>query len=111
MDRKWGQPYIEIAEIYKAAVENCIRESKGGDWSKLDIEDKLVYALAQQSYERAKSVDRSLSNECTMRINELSTLVPSKEDLFFNNARIVNGKMTIAGQCYKWIEEEVSVSL
>ncbi len=111
MDRKWGQPYIEIAEIYKAAVENCIRESKGGDWSKLDIEDKLVYTLAQQSYERAKSVDRSLSNECTQRINELSTLVPSKEDLFFNNARIVNGKMAIAGQCYKWIEEEVSVSL
>lgn len=111
MEKGWGQPYIELAEIYKAAVENCVRESKGGDWAKLDIEDKLVYGLSQQAYERAKSIDKTLTNECNQRIKELSTLVPSKEDLFFNKARIVNGKMAIAGQCYKWIDEEVSVSL
>lgn len=110
-EKGWGQPYIEIAEIYKAAVENCVRESKGGDWAKLDIEDKLVYALSQQAYEQAKSVDKTLANECNQRIRELSTLVPSKEDLFFNKPRIVNGKMAIASQCYKWINEEVSVSL
>jgi tetratricopeptide (TPR) repeat protein len=107
----WGQPYIEIAEIYKAAVENCIRETKEGDWAKLDIDDKLVYRLAQMAYERAKSTDKTLASESNQRINELSTLVPAKEDLFFNRARIVNGKMAIAGQCYKWVNEEVPVSL
>jgi len=110
-EKGWGQPYIEIAEVYKAAVENCIRDTKGGDWAKLDIEDKLVYRLAQQAYERAKSLEKTLTSECNQRINELSTLVPSIEDLFFNKARIINGKMAIGGSCYTWVHEEVAVDL
>ena len=110
-EKGWGQPYIEIAEIYKAAVENCVRDTKGGDWAKLDIDDKLVYRLAQISYDRARSVDKSLSSESSQRINELSSLVPSKEDLFFNRERIVNGKMATAGACYTWVKEEVAVEL
>jgi tetratricopeptide (TPR) repeat protein len=110
-EKGWGQPYMEIAETYKAAVENCIKETKGGDWSKLDLDDKLVYKLAQESYRTAKSVESGLSNEANQRINELSTLVPSKEDIFFNKNRIVNGKMPIGGECYNWVGEQVSVSL
>ncbi len=110
-EKGWGQPYLEIAEVYKAAVENCVKDTKGGDWSKLDIEDKLVYRLAQLSYEKARTTDKTLSNEANQRINELSTLVPSKEDIFFNKARIVNEKMAIGGQCYAWVNEDVPVSL
>lgn len=110
-ERGWGRPYMEIGEIYKAAIEGCVRETKGGDWAKLDIDDKLVYKLAQEAYTRAKNVDASLVNEANQRINELSTLVPTREDIFFHKGRIVNGRMRIGGDCYSWIDEQVAVSL
>lgn len=110
-ERGWGRPYMELAEVYKAAVEACIRTSKSGDWSKLDIDDKLVYRLAQDAFVRAREVESSLANEANQRYNELATLVPTREDIFFNKDRIVNGRMRITGSCYSWIEEQVSVSL
>ena len=108
-EKGWGRPYIEIAELYKAAVERCIKEAKGGDWSKLDINDKLVYKLAADSYARAKAVDSSIGNEADLRIRELSTLVPSREDYFFHRDKIRNGTMTIESPCYTWIGEPVPV--
>lgn len=108
-DKGWGRPYIEIAEIYKAAVEDCIMSTKGGDWSKLDINDKLVYKLAQESYARAKQVEPGIANEANQLSNALSTLVPSKEDYFFYRSSIQNGKMAIQGKCYEWVKESVTV--
>jgi|GEM_PF-479673 len=108
-DRNWGRPYIVIADIYKAAVERCIMQTKGGDWAKLDIDDKLVYKLAQDYYARAKSIEPAIAAEANQRIGELSTLVPAKEDLFFYRSRIQNGKMTLQSSCYDWINEAVSV--
>lgn len=110
-EKGWGRPYMEIGEIYKAAVEACVRDTKGGDWAKLDIDDKLVYKLAQEAFARAKNVDPSLVNEANQRTNELSTLVPTREDIFFHKGRIVNGRMRIGGDCYNWIDEQVAVSL
>jgi len=110
-EKGWGRPYMEIAEVYKSAVENCIKDVKGGDWAQLDIDGKLVYRLAQLLYEKAKSVEPSLANEANQRIRELSTLVPTREDLFFHKDRIVNGMMSVGGECYGWIDEKVPVSL
>ncbi|HWP81873.1 MAG TPA: tetratricopeptide repeat protein [Bacteroidota bacterium] len=108
-ERGWGRPYMEIAEVYKASVEDCIRNSKGGDWSKLDINDKLVYKLAWDSYTRAKNVDGSLGNEAELRMRELSTLVPSREDYFFHRDKIKDGKIELDSPCYSWIGEPVPV--
>lgn len=108
-DKGWGRPYIEMGEIYKAAVENCIMETKGGDWAKLDINDKLVYKLAQESYARARQVEPGIANEATQLSNALSTLVPSKEDYFFYRSSIQSGKMAIQGRCYEWVKESVTV--
>lgn len=108
-DKGWGRPYIEIAEIYKAAVEDCVMSTKGGDWAKLDINDKLVYKLAQESYARAKQVEPGIANEANQLSNALSTLVPSREDYFFYRGNIQNGKMAIQGKCYDWIKELVTV--
>ena len=102
---------MEIGEVYKAAVEACIRDTKGGDWAKMDIDDKLVYRLAQEAFSRAKSVESSIANEANQRINELLTLVPTREDIFFHKGRIVNDRMKIGGDCYGWINEQVAVSL
>jgi tetratricopeptide (TPR) repeat protein len=108
-EKGWGRPYMEIAEVYKSSVEDCIRNSKGGDWSKLDINDKLVYKLAWDSYMRAKNVDASLANEAELRMRELSTLVPSREDYFFHRDKIKDGNMEIDSSCYTWIGEPVPV--
>ncbi|MCI0708265.1 MAG: tetratricopeptide repeat protein [Ignavibacteriae bacterium] len=108
-DKGWGRPYIMIGEIYKAAVENCIVGSKNGDWTKLDFDDKLVYKLAQDEFAKAKATEPGLSNEVNQLTNALSTLVPTKEDYFFNKDRIVNGKIPIEGACYSWIKESVTV--
>jgi len=108
-DRSWGRPYIVIADIYKAAVERCIMQTKGGDWAKLDIDDKLVYKLAQDYFARAKAIEPAITAEANQRITELSTLVPAKEDLFFYRSRIQNNKMTLQSPCYDWIGESVPV--
>jgi tetratricopeptide (TPR) repeat protein len=108
-ERGWGRPYIEIGEIYKAAVEDCIRNTKGGDWGKLDINDKLVYRLAQEAYARAKAVEPGIANEADRLSRELASLVPAREDYFFHRSRILNGKMAIQGPCYAWIKDEVTV--
>lgn len=103
-DRSWGGPYIEMAEIYKAAVEHCMMTSKGGDWTKLDLDDKLVYKSAADSYARARSVDPSLANEAMQRVADLKTLLPTKEDLFFNKHRISGNKVALASSCCQWID-------
>jgi len=83
--------------------------SKGGDWAKLDLNDKLVYRLAQESYLRAKAVESNIAAEADQRTKELSTLVPTKEDYFFHREKIKNGKMEILGSCYVWIREAATV--
>lgn len=108
-DRTWGRPYMEIAEIYKSAVEKCVMQSKGGDWSKLDLDDKLMYKLAQDNFARAKAVEPLLANEANQRVVELNTLIPAKEDLFFYRSRISNGKISLQSSCYDWVGEAVSV--
>ncbi|HEY4612297.1 MAG TPA: tetratricopeptide repeat protein [Bacteroidota bacterium] len=108
-DKGWGRPYIERGEIYKSAVEDCVLGSKGGDWSKLDINDKLVYKLAQDAYAQAKRIEPGIANEANQLSNALSTLIPSKEDYFFFRSRIQGNKMEIEGSCYNWIKEPVSV--
>ena len=108
-ERGWGRPYMEIAEIYKAAVEDCIMNSKEGDWAKMDLNDKLVYKLAHESYQRAKSVEPGIASEADQRARELSTLVPSREDYFFHRDKIKDGKLDIQGSCYTWIKETATV--
>ena len=103
-DRSWGGPYMEIGEIYKAAVEHCIMTSKNGDWTKLDLDDKLVYKDASDSFGSARSVEPSLANEALQRQSDLRNLLPSREDLFFNKHRIVGGKIALLSSCYQWID-------
>ncbi len=108
-DKNWGRPYIEIAQIYESAVSKCVKTTKGGDWTKLDFTDKLVYQLAVEYYELAKRIDPSVANEANQRIKNLETLVPTQEDYFFNKRKIKDGKIQITGGCYDWIGESITV--
>ncbi|CUS83016.1 tetratricopeptide repeat protein [Candidatus Kryptobacter tengchongensis] len=108
-DKNWGRPYLEIAQIYEAAVAKCVKTTKGGDWTKIDFVDKLVYQLAVEYYELAKRIDPSVANEANQRIKNLETLVPTQEDYFFNKRKIKEGKIAITGGCYDWIGESITV--
>ncbi|CUU06433.1 Tetratricopeptide repeat-containing protein [Candidatus Kryptobacter tengchongensis] len=108
-DKNWGRPYLEIAQIYEAAVAKCVKTTKGGDWTKIDFVDKLVYQLAVEYYELAKKIDPSVANEANQRIKNLETLVPTQEDYFFNKRKIKEGKIAITGGCYDWIGESITV--
>lgn len=108
-DKNWGRPYIEIAQIYEAAVAKCVKTTKGGDWTKIEFVDKLVYQLAVEYYELAKRIDPSVANEANQRIKNLETLVPTQEDYFFNKRKIKDGKIPITGGCYDWIGESITV--
>ncbi len=108
-DKNWGRPYIEIAQIYEATVAKCVKTTKGGDWTKIDFIDKLVYQLAVEYYELAKRIDPSVINEANQRIKNLETLVPTQEDYFFNKRKIKDGKIPITGGCYDWIGESITV--
>jgi tetratricopeptide (TPR) repeat protein len=108
-DKNWGRPYIEIAQIYEATVAKCVKTTKGGDWTKIEFVDKLVYQLAVEYYELAKRIDPSVANEANQRIKNLETLVPTQEDYFFNKRKIKDGKIPITGGCYDWIGESITV--
>lgn len=107
-DRTWGRPYLEIAQVYEAAVEQCVTQTKGG-WANMKFDDRLVYKLAQENYARAKAVDPKLSTEADTRSRALETLVPQQEDYFFNRDKIRDGKIAIFGSCYEWIGENITV--
>lgn len=107
-DRNWGRPYIEIAQIYEAAVQTCVLTVRGG-WDDLKFVDKVVYRLAQEYYVKAKSIDPQVSVEAGTRARHLDSLVPTKEDYFFNRSEINDGKIVIADGCYDWIGESITV--
>ncbi len=108
MDRQWGDPLVEIAAILEEVAEKCIVGVKGG-WANMNLEDRVVYKLAQEYYEQAASIDPRIANNARQRITFLASLVPQDEDYFFNRDKIRDGKMTLGGSCYEWIDEEITV--
>jgi tetratricopeptide (TPR) repeat protein len=108
MDRGWGDPLMEIAAIYEEVVEQCVVNVKGG-WANMKLEDRVVYKLAQEYYEQAANTDTRVANNARQRITFLANLIPQDEDYFFNREVIREGKIKIFGECYEWIDEEITV--
>jgi tetratricopeptide (TPR) repeat protein len=108
MDRNWGDPFMEIAVVYEAVVEQCVVNVKGG-WANMKLEDRIVYKLAQEYYEQAANTDPRVANNARQRITFLANLVPQDEDYFFNREVIREGKIRVFGDCYEWIGEEITV--
>ncbi len=108
MDPSWGEPLIEIATIYEEVIERCVVNTKGG-WANMQLEDRIVYKLAQEYYQRAAQIDQRVARRAQERAQFLDNLIPQDEDYFFNRDLISNGKIAIFGNCYEWINEEITV--
>jgi tetratricopeptide (TPR) repeat protein len=108
MDSNWGEPLMEIATIYEEVIEKCVVNTKGG-WANMKLEDRIVYKLAQEYYQRAAQIDQRVATRARERAQFLNNLIPQDEDYFFNRDLISNGKIQIFGDCYEWINEEITV--
>jgi tetratricopeptide (TPR) repeat protein len=97
-DPNMGNAYILIGDILAKAVQE----------SAFEREDKAVYWLALDYYERARSVDSSVSQEANSRIQRYRQYMPTKEEKFFKGWK-EGDSYTIDYGRYAWINETTHV--
>ncbi len=100
VDPNFGKAYIAIGDLYAQAVAEC--------GSQLEREDRAVYWLAVDYYEKARRVDPSVANEANRKINTYRKYFPDQEALFFKGWK-VGQPYKIDYGCYAWINEETTV--
>lgn len=98
-DPKFGQAYIAIGDLYATAVSNC---------GSFEREDRAVYWLAVDYYERAKSVDPNLAAQANQKISTYRRTFPDQEALFFKGWEPGQSHRIDYG-CYSWIGETTTV--
>jgi tetratricopeptide (TPR) repeat protein len=99
VDPKFGQAYVAIGDLYVTAVGNC---------GSFEREDRAVYWLAVDYYERAKSVDPSIANQANQKIGTYRRSFPDQEALFFKNWKAGESYRIDYG-CYGWIGETTTI--
>ncbi|SMO81840.1 tetratricopeptide repeat protein [Fodinibius sediminis] len=104
-DSDWGKPYINIADAYSQAVNQCTSNRK------LEVEDRVVYWLVLDYLNKAKSVDSSVSSEANNKINAYAPVTPTTEQQFFKNWKEGQQISVDASlnSCYGWIGESTTV--
>jgi tetratricopeptide (TPR) repeat protein len=94
VDSKYGLAFIVIGEIYEAQAEKCYT-ARGKKLPEFD--DKLVYQLAYEQYERAAR-DIQFKDIAERKMNYVKDFLPTKEDLFFHK-----GQTKPKDSCYDWL--------
>lgn len=107
LSSEWGDPYIQIADIYAQAVTQCTSNRK------LTPEDKAVYWLVLDYLDRAKNVDVNTSNEVSRKYGAYKPVIPSKSEKFFWKPPLEEGEQfkidSSLMDCYGWINETTTV--
>ncbi|MDZ7722952.1 MAG: tetratricopeptide repeat protein [candidate division KSB1 bacterium] len=95
MNSSYGMAYIVKGEIYSAVADKCIasREKKISTY-----DDKLVYQMAYNQYQRAANVDPTVSNTAEKRMRSIKPEIPTTEDKFLHPDK---DKATL--DCYQWL--------
>lgn len=106
-DSDWGAPYIQIADIYARAVNQCTNNRK------MDRKDKTVYWLVLDYLDKAKKVDPNTANEVKRKYQAYQPVTPTTEEKFFWQPPLKEGdKFKIDAslrECYGWINETTTV--
>ncbi len=92
----WGAPYILIGNLYASSGPLC---GTGRGW-----ESQVVTWPAIDMWNKAKSIDGSVTSEANTLINRYTQFMPKKEDIFFRGIK--------AGESYFvpcWIQENTVV--
>ena len=96
LDKTNGEPFIIIGQLYAASASNC---GNG------DFETKTAFWAAVDQFEKAKSIDPSLTSKANELINAYEHYFPTIESIFFNGFE--EGQEFILDKC--WINEKTKV--
>lgn len=98
-DPNYGTAYIAIGDLYATAVSQC---------GSFEPEDRAVYWLAVDMYEKARSVDPSVGSQANQKISTYRGSFPTQENLFFKNWEAGQSYRIDYG-CYSWIGQTTTV--
>jgi tetratricopeptide (TPR) repeat protein len=91
----WGDPYIQIGNLYSNSAMNCGKD---------EFEKKTSYWAAVDKYMKAKNIDTTVVNEANKQIAITSAHFPTKEEIFFQGLE-EGASYTI--KC--WINESTTI--
>lgn len=106
IDANYGAAYLQLARIYGAAVNACTASRK------LEAKDKVVYWVVLDFLNKAKSVDKSLTNTVNTQLSTYEPVTPTTEDKFFTLSYKEGQKVKVDSSldpCYSWINETTTV--
>jgi tetratricopeptide (TPR) repeat protein len=101
-DSDMGRAYLRIGELYTTAVSNC-------SGSKMERNDRAVYWLAVDYFQRAKSANSNVASEADSKIQTYQRVFPTNESIFFRDDWEVGESFRIDYGCYSWIAESTTV--
>lgn len=104
-DGDWGDPYIQIADIYAQAVSQCSSDRK------MTVQDRAVYWVVLDYLNKAEQIDSSVSSEVSRKTNSYEPVTPTTEQMFFNNWK-EGEEISIdasLNECYSWINETTTI--
>jgi tetratricopeptide (TPR) repeat protein len=99
IDDDFGPAYMLIASVYATAVQQS---------DSMDREDRAVYWLVIDYYERAARADPSVRNRARRAIKTYRKYIPSREDMFFKGWE-EGDSYTVDYGPYSWINETTTV--
>lgn len=96
LNKSNGEPFIIIGQLYAASAKDC---GSG------DFYSKTAFWAAVDQFQKAKSVDPSLTAKANELINSYSHYFPTIESIFFNGFE--EGQEYVLDGC--WINEKTTV--
>ncbi|MDZ7772796.1 MAG: hypothetical protein U5K31_08675 [Balneolaceae bacterium] len=108
LDPSNGDPYMRIGAIYARAVSNC---TSGRETNR---DDRAVYWLVIDYYQRAKQTEPSLASQADAQIDRYMSVAPQSTDVFMRSAWEEGATLQINGdlnECYSWINESTTIRL
>jgi len=98
-DDTFGQAYMAIGDLYVTAVAEC---------GSFEREDRAVYWLVTDFYDRARSIDPSVAAAAQRKSRQYRAYYPDQEALFFKGWT-PGQRYEIDYGCYEWIGESTTV--
>jgi tetratricopeptide (TPR) repeat protein len=99
VDPSFGAAIMAIGDLYVTQVGNC---------GSFDREDRAVYWLAVDYYERAANTDASIASQARQKAATYRRSFPTAEDLHFRQWS-AGSTYRINYGCYSWINETTTI--
>ena len=95
----YAEALVAIGDLYVAAVQGC---------GTFEREDRAVYRLAADYYDRATATAEEVSSLSRSRLSSIISYFPTAEDKFFKGWETCDS-YTIDYGCFSWIGESTRI--